>query len=175
MARRVDKKSRTRSAPKGADAAQAAELDVLVPERTIQVNGEKVTVNEIGFVDGLRLQAHVAPVVAAIVKAMQDADEAPTYGAIVAVFGQHWESTLELICTATGKDRAWLDRVPSPEGELLLMTFWTVNAGFFINRAMNEVAIQREQARLLAGQNSSPPSSPTATGPTTSADTPPAS
>lgn len=177
MARKVERnKKKDEPAPQGAGLDPVAEeLEILYPERTVPIGKEQVTVNEIGFGDGLRLHAHVKPVVDAIEATMRERDEAPAYQDLVAVFAAHWESTLELMAAATGRDKAWLCKLRAGEGDLLLMTFWGVNAGFFIQRAMNEIVIRREQARLSAGAKSSPPSSPTATGATTLDATPPAS
>lgn len=171
MARKVSRSTTPASAPQGADAADASELDTLFPERAVTIAGEPITVREISFGDGLRLHMHVAPLVAAIEETMRARNEAPSWTDMIAVFGRHWESTLELVAVSSGKDIAWLRGLRGADGDVLLMTFWTINASFFIQRAMNELLIRQEQARL-AGESSSPPSSRTDTGTRTSGGTP---
>lgn len=175
MARKLDRTREPASAPQGADAAEARELEILYPERMLSVGGREVTVREIGFAESLRLHAHVAPIVAAIDQLMHERNEAPGYSHMLGVFGAHWQSTLVLIGAATGLDADELQALGGAEGDTLLLTFWGVNASFFIGRAMNELAIRRETQRLLAGHDSTPPSSRTDTDPRTSDATPPAS
>lgn len=175
MATKVDKEAKQASAPSGADASAAAELDVLFPERTVPVGEELVTVNEITFAQSLRLHMHIAPIVKAIEEHVLASGQAPGYDAIVQVLGEQWNSTLTLIQETTGKPAIWFDGLTAIDGELLLLTFWNVNASFFYQRATNAVAVRRETTRLLAGASSSLPSVPTTTAPPTSAATPPAS
>lgn len=175
MARKTSKPAPQPSAPSGADASAAAELDVLFPERQVPIGSESILVGEISFPDSLRLQMHVAPIVKAIEEAVLSTGTPPGYDQIVNVLGSHWQSTLLLLQAATGKPAEWFDAIAAKDGELLLMTFWNVNASFFYQRAINAVAVAQETSRQLAGASSSPPSAPTDTAPPTAVATPPAS
>lgn len=174
MAKKIDKPA-AKPAPVSSEAAAAAELEVEFPERTITLAGESVTVTEIGFVAGLRLQRHVAPLVADIETLMLETQQAPEYDQVVSVLAGRLDATLALIAEATGKDGDWLAGLRGRDGDALLLTFWSVNAAFFIQRAVSSMAIRAETRRLSAGANSSPPSAPTATGAATSSVPPPAS
>lgn len=171
MAKKVDKKAKQASAPSGADASAAAELDVLYPSREVPIGAEVVLVDEINFEDSLRLSMHIAPIVKAIEEAVLATGSAPGYDQIVDVLGGHWKSTLVLLQAVTGKPPEWF-KFSAKDGELLLLTFWNVNASFFYQRAINAVAVAQEVKRLLAGENSSPPSGPTDTAQPTAAATP---
>ncbi|MGO1072562.1 DUF6631 family protein [Lysobacter sp. CA199] len=174
MAKKIEK-PQPQSAPEGADTAGVEELGVLYPERTLTIGNEKVVVNEIGFVQSLMLHDHVSPIVAAIEALMTASNEAPDFLQVTKVFATNRAATIELLMAATGKDAAWLNGLNAVQGHQLLLIFWGTNADFFIQSAMNELAIRREQARLSAGARSTQPSSPTDTGPTNSGGTPPAS
>lgn len=172
MARKVKPpRPASASAPSGADASDLDELDALFPERTIPVAGEQVTVGELGFAQGLRLAAVIAPIVQAIEEQMVEAERAPGYDGILGILGQHWSATLTLLQELTGKPADWFERLSAADGELLLLTFWNVNAGFFYQRAGNAAAVRRETRRLLDGASSTPPSAPTATATPNSAAT----
>ena len=180
MARKVEKPQPKASAPQGADATDAAELEILHPERTIKVGGKAITLNELTFGDSLRLHAQVAPIVAGIEQMMRDrGNDVPQYRDTLGVFAANLDATFALMAVSAGCDEAWLRSLGSADGDLVMLTFWTANAGFFIQRAANDIAIQAESERMLAnvlaGANSSQPSSPTATAAPTSPDTPPAS
>lgn len=165
MARKIDKPAASpapASAPSGADVS-VDELDALFPEWTIPVKGEQVTVNELGFAASLRLAMFVAPIVKAIEEHVLASNEVPGYDVIVGILGEHWNATLTLVQETTGRSAVWFDDLSATDGELLLMTFWNRNAGFFYQRATNAVAVKRETNRLLAGANSTQPSAPTDT------------
>lgn len=176
MARRISKEEVARSKVSPADEARAEaaataaeELEVLHPERIIEVKGEQVTVFEINFLASLRLQAHVNPIVKAIEAVLSASGALPGYDAVVATLGEHWQSTLALLQEVTRRPAEWFDDLSAQEGELLLLTFWSVNAPFFYQRVTTVTAVAREAARLLGGAKSSQPSAPTGT---TAAHTP---
>lgn len=174
MARKIDPRPQLASAPSGADASAADELDVLFPARTIPLQKGEVTVAEITLRQSLQHHLAVAPIIAAIETAMLESGQVPGYSDIVGILGQHWEATITLLAATTGMDADEVSALTAADGELLLLTFWNVNAGFFYQRATNAVAVRRELAKLSTGASSSPPSSTTDTPEQNSTDTPPA-
>lgn len=177
MAKKISREEATQSAQERAIAAEreqgsataAAELEVLFPERSINVGGNLVIVGEISFLASLRLQMHISPIVKAIEAKIGEAGALPGYDAIIGILGEHWEATLALLQEVTGRPGEWFGELSSRDGELLLLTFWSVNAPFFYQRATTATAVAREAARLLGGERSSQPSDLMGT---TAADTP---
>ncbi len=164
--------TRPQSAPEST-AGGGDDLDVLHPERVVQIGGRKLVVREYGGVEWLRLLPMTRPMVEAIA-AQLEACTTPTYDDALQVLSAHTDSLLPLVAQAADIDLSEFGAISPGEIELLLMTWWGVNGRFFIDRAANRVAVARAERRLvqLAGASSTPPSSPTATTSTVSADTP---
>ena len=157
-------------------------MEVLHPERFIELGGAKVMVREYGNVEWLRLLPVAEPLVAAIADMLASPDE-PTYEVVLTAIATHTDGLLPLILQAVDRDMAWLESLASDEVENLLMAWWGVNFRFFVQRAQNRQRVQRASAILKdqavaattaasAGAPSTPPSSPTATATATSAPTP---
>ena len=158
MARKISKAQAVGSKQNSQSAAAEAgvsDIEIMFPARTIVVNGEGVSIGEISFLASLRLQAHVSPIVKAIEAGITAGGILPGYDAIVGVLGAHWESTLVLLQEVTGRPGEWFEGLSAQDGELLLLTFWSVNAPFFYQRATTARAVAREAARLLGGEKSS--------------------
>lgn len=152
-----------------AAAPQTNELHILHPERELLLGGQQLTVREYGNVEWLRLLPAAEPLVASMAAALQ-ADAPPTYEDALQVIARHIDGLLPLIAQAVDRDTAWLDSLPPDDVELLLMTWWGVNAHFFMRRASTRVAVAQGErwalaAAAQAGAASTPPSSPQATGP----------
>lgn len=151
-------------------APETNELHILHPERDLVLGGERVIVREYGNVEWLRLLPAAEPLVASMAAALQ-ADTPPTYEDALQVIARHIDGLLPLIAQAVDRDAAWLDSLPAGDVELLLMTWWGVNAHFFVRRASTRVAVAQGERRALAaaaaqaGAASTPPSSPQAIGP----------
>lgn len=122
----------------GADPRPEAEreAEILFPEREVAVAGETVTVREFGFRQALRLSARAKP----LVEALHDA--LPTDGgeidmlALESAFAAHEDITAALMAEATGRPVEWIDALGDRDGRQLLLTFWSVNRHFFLNRMM---------------------------------------
>ncbi|MCO1815073.1 hypothetical protein FA451_32090, partial [Pseudomonas aeruginosa] len=69
----------------------------------------------------------------------------------------------ELLAISCGQSVDWVGALPADDGEALVLTWWTVNSGFFVRRLW--------RPRLLAMALASPPpgaeSSPTLSAPGT--------
>lgn len=147
MARKIIK-----PAAKAAAAAPENELDVLHPERHLVLGGRKVVVREYGHVEWMRLLPRSEPLVAAIADALE-AGRDPTYEEALAVLAEHIDALAPLVAQAADLDEAAHAALNPSEGELLVMTWWGVNGRFFVERAVNRVAVSRrerqERQRLL--------------------------
>lgn len=177
MAERITKAAAAPAPTAPAPEAEASDLAVLHPERELVLAGERIVVREYGNVEWLRLLPRAEPLVASIAAALAR-DAAPTYEQALAVIAEHIDALLPLIAQAADRPPEWIDTLAPDAVELLLMTWWGVNAHFFVARAINRLAVaQGEQRALaaLAGAPSTPPSSPPATAPATSAAIPRAS
>lgn len=145
MARKL---SPPRSRAAGAADAEPApddSLDALVPERALALrDGRRITVREYGHVEWLRLLPQARPLVDAIA-AMLEQQRAPTYEEALGAIAQHIDSLLPLVAQACDVDAELIERLPPDEGELLLMTWWGCNGRFFVARAVNRVAVARQE------------------------------
>ncbi len=178
MAEKISPASTSGPAVRQARTASRAErdLEILHPERDIEVGGINVTVREYGFVEGLKLRETAAPFMEALYRLAHSSGAAPSFGAVEEMLVEHSGSVLELIARAADVDRAFIDSLSDEDGYLLMQTWWLVNANFFIRRVINRLATDRA-FRLPAGVASTPRSSAQATDerPTTSDASPPAS
>lgn len=167
MARKV---SRNEVHPELAPRPGADDLDTLLPNRTLTLAGETVTVREYGFAEGLRLQRVAGPVVAALATSAVSGDDG--MGTVMDVLAEHGERVFDLVAQSIDKPNEFLHGLSDADGQLLLLTWWGVNGGFFVRRVQMKLAVQRAQTKPPAGATSSPSSSITGTGKATSADTP---
>lgn len=145
------------------------DLEILHPHQTIVIDGVKVEVREYGFVQGLRLRPLANPLIidltALLAKGTLPLED------VIDIIAAHDETVLQLIAESTGTDVDWLKRLNGADGDLLLLTWWVVNANFFIRSVQRRRADKLTAERLGDGGISTPPSSPTATTPPTSATT----
>lgn len=149
---------------KPATGKQDAEdsLAILHPERTVSIGGETITVREYGFVEGMRLAAHIQPIVDALADAIGLAKEI-TLGAIRTALGGHPDDVVALIAAASDRTPEWVRGLSDADGDTLLLTWYGVNSSFFIRRVVAALHVKRAMASALIGQTSTPPSSHTDT------------
>ncbi|WP_286806195.1 MULTISPECIES: DUF6631 family protein [unclassified Marinimicrobium] len=165
MAKRVDKKPAQDSAPDGAD-----DLAILHPEHTLTVGGEKVTVREYGFVEGLRLRPKYQPLLDALYDIMVG-ERAPELDAVEAVLAEQLDTTLDLIAVAADVDRSFIEDLSNEDGQRLMDAWWAVNSPFFLRSVFKRAAQERALSRH-AGATSTTASSSTGTTRTESGNTP---
>jgi hypothetical protein len=158
----------------------AEDLEILHPERTIHISGRKlevrpipiagrdIEVREYGFLAGLKIQSAVAPIVEALAELA--AEKRLELDGVLEIVGEHPEELTALLAAATDLKPAEIEVLPDDEGQLLLLTWWAVNSGFFVRRVAMRATARIARARP-AGPTSTPPSSPTTTTPNGSAST----
>ncbi|MDR2186859.1 MAG: hypothetical protein LBE62_02270 [Azonexus sp.] len=139
----------------GEQSSDLAVLAVLAPDGEITIGGEKITVKKLTFGDQIK-HAMALKWVSDALKTSFSED----VGCLIDALSDIGDALYELLEAATGKPRDWIEGLQGGEGEALLLTFWTVNADFFVRRL---VAYPALAARASAGAASSPPSSATAT------------
>jgi len=138
----------------------ADDLEILHPEREIEIAGRAVTVREYGGVEGMRIAGQLAPVVhdlASLGHADRNGDML-AYANLQVVFEKHIDAMLGLLARAcTPADatpaqrqacRAWIDSPEVGDDALqsLLVIWWAVNGPFFVRRV-----VQTLQMRAAVG------------------------
>ncbi|WP_394538753.1 hypothetical protein PRJ39_24880 [Lysobacter enzymogenes] len=132
----------------------ADELTILEPNRTLPIGGRSVIVREIGFFESLRLHAEIAALVADLVEQTDDGNV--DLGRLHRVCAAHPTATIALLAQACDQPAEWVQALPGAQGDLLLLTFWAVNADFFLQRVLAAVELRRA-APAATGPASSPP------------------
>jgi len=129
------------------------ELAVLQPGRTLPLGDRNVTVRELGFFESLRLHESVAALVGGLVTLTDDGNV--DLGKLHRVCALHPDATVELLAQASDQSVEWVHSLNAAHGDLLLMTFWAVNADFFLQRVLSALELQRQSAETN-GPESSP-------------------
>jgi len=109
-------------------------LNTCYPECDIHISGERVTVREFTFLEGLRAARMAHRLLADLAALFKEAGANPGFFALTGVFSEHEKELLGLVSIATGRDTEWLKGLPKSEEQQLLMAFWAVNWPFFVNR-----------------------------------------
>lgn len=144
MARKI----KPRTAP-----AEPDDLAVLQPNRTLPIGGCSVTVREIGFFESLRLHSDIAALVADLVDQTEDGNvdlERLHY-----VCARQPAATIALLAQACDQPAEWVQALSGAHGDLLLLTFWAVNADFFLQRVLAALELKRA-VPVTTGPASSP-------------------
>ena len=138
-------------------APEATDAEILFPEREIEINGEKVTVREFTFAQGLKA-AHLAqPIVHDLGEVIRETNiEELSYDAIDLIFSDHAEPFMQLLSIASGLDVESIEKLPEGDGQLLAMTFWEVNSGFFTRRIVRRMAETMRKENNTASASSQP-------------------
>ena len=132
MARKVNKPKSKRPAP--------SELDILQPYRTLPIGDREVTVRELGFFESLSLSPQVAALVGALVEKTGGADL--DLALLYSVCAAQPEATVALLARACDQPIEWVRSLTASQGDLLVVTFWAVNADFFLQRVLSARAMQ---------------------------------
>lgn len=134
---------------------QADELAILQPSRTLPLGDRTVTVRELGFFESLRLNEAIAALVGDLVRLTDDGSV--DLGRLHRVCALHPGATVELLAQASDQSVEWVHLLSAAHGDLLLLTFWAVNADFFLQRLLSALELQRQVPAEATGLASSPP------------------
>ncbi|ALN93807.1 hypothetical protein LG3211_4873 [Lysobacter gummosus] len=127
---------------------------MLQPNRVLPLGDRTVTVREIGFFESLRMHAQIAALVGDLVEQTDDGDI--DLGRLHGVCAQHPEATVELLAQASDQSVEFVHSLSAAHGDLLLLTFWAVNADFFLQRVIAALELRRADP-ATTGPVSSPP------------------
>ncbi len=119
------------------------DLEILHPERELEINGETVTVREFGFVEGARLGALAKPVIDELADLMNDPEGDIDLGALGEIMARHSDAMVQLMARAVDREPAWVESLSDADGQRLLLTFWQVNSDFFMRRLVMQ-AVSRQ-------------------------------
>lgn len=136
--------------PEGAD-----DLEILHPEREIEIGGRTVTVREYGGVEGMLLAAAAAPVVhnlAAITHADRNGDLL-AYLNLQAIFSKHVDAITGMVAQACDQPRAWVESLGDADLQSLLVTWWAVNGPFFVRRVVQTLQMKATLGELAGAKS----------------------
>ncbi len=156
----------------------ASDAEILFPDEFVTIEGEAVLVREFRYLEGLRAIALARPLLNSLAELLEGSEiDALALDGLIA---EHYTAWIELISISTAQPAAWIEGLSSREGQLLSMTFWRVNARFFMERLVFGGALARTMQQMVnpahsqksaSASSSTPSSSPaTAATPATSAD-----
>ncbi|WP_374439138.1 DUF6631 family protein [Pseudomonas panipatensis] len=157
MGRRV--KAPAKPAP--AAKAGADDLQVLHPNRSLEIEGKQITVREYGFVEGMGLRPVMQPLIDDLYT-ITKAGGVPEIEVVLGVLGKHQDLLVHLMSVAADVDESWIRSLPYRPGKHLLYVWWAVNGPFFVGEATDRLLQERyvAQVKALAGRTSTPASSP---------------
>lgn len=134
---------------------QTDELAILQPSRTLPLGDRSVRVRELGFFESLRLNESIAALVGDLVQLTDDGNV--DLGRLHRVCALHPDATVELLAQASDQSVGWVHSLNAAHGDLLLLTFWAVNADFFLQRLLSTLELQRQAQPETTGPASLPP------------------
>ncbi|MBB3231703.1 DUF6631 family protein [Halomonas stenophila] len=146
--------------------------EILFPDETLRIGGEKIRVREFRYAEGLRAIALGRPILAALREHLEADDIEPEV--LDGVIAEHSDAWLQLIAMSIGKDVAWVEQLADADGLSLSMAFWRVNSAFFMRRLVLGGGLAGGLKSLAANLSPSPRSSTPSSMPATDA-TPPTS
>ena len=117
-------------------AEKSNEAEILFSEQQLEIKGEKLTVREFSFIEGLRINQMVRPFIKSMRHVFTEEDKDSDFSSMSAAFSDHMDVLIELMSISTGKPVEWFSTLTDTEGQTLLMAFWSVNKAFFINRLL---------------------------------------
>lgn len=133
--------------------ADDASLEVLLPDRRLMVGERELIVRELRFEEQLHHNHLLVPIATALAALTQQTLEgADSINAVYDVLAANADALRELMALSCGQPQEWIAQLAPADGEALLLTWWTVNSGFFVRRLWRPRLIE-----LAAGQRGSVP------------------
>ncbi|MGI0451543.1 DUF6631 family protein [Pseudomonas aeruginosa] len=94
-----------------------------------------MTVRELSFSEQLRHNHLLAPLADALAAVPPEQLDGPeSINVIFDALARHADALRELLAISCGQSVDWVDALPADDGEALVLTWWTVNNGFFVRR-----------------------------------------
>lgn len=126
---------------------------IISPASQIVINGEEITINEIDYIQGLKMHHAIQPMLDDMAKVFTN--ENTDFTAMAGVFADHIDVVNKMIMITTGKDESLFKNLSDEDGQYLLMTFWMVNTGFFTRRIVGKAMHQMQSSQASATATSS--------------------
>jgi hypothetical protein len=138
MARKLDKDGQSPAAPKG--AAGANDLEVLRPDLEVQVGARILVMREYRFWEGLQLEQRHKAFFEDLYALFDRGRVAPGFDDVADLLAMHQDSAIAMVAQACTAEPEWVAGLDDRDGDKLMVTWWVVNANFFIRRVMRRAA-----------------------------------
>lgn len=125
-----------------AKKAEASDLEILHPDRTLKIAGKEITIREYGFVEGQRLLPIAEPFLSDLASAIAGSVP-PSYRQISALIGKHIDAVVRLAAVSAGVEPEWIESLEPDDGTGLLMVWWAVNGPFYLRSVVQSIVIER--------------------------------
>lgn len=136
MATKVDKSINSQE-----NTIEKSELEILFPDRQINIGGKNITVRELRFAEQLRWQSILNKIAESFDGV--DVENVNFFENALAILGFHAEELLEIVAFCCEQSKEWIESLPASQGEELLITWWTVNNSFFVRRLLRKGLIEK--------------------------------
>ncbi|HCL2876925.1 TPA: hypothetical protein N1953_001422 [Pseudomonas aeruginosa AC9A] len=163
MGRKVAKPRAPRDSSASGQEPGADDLEILHPDRTVEIHGRTVTMREYGFVEGLKLRATMQPFLDDLHAMVVNDRGLPPLDRIIDVLASHHSLVVQLIAQAADVELEWIEELPARPGKNLMFLWWIVNDPFFVGEVMDRISAERAELSSHAGPTPMPASSPEAT------------
>jgi len=131
------------------------DVAILFPERSTTIAGVPVTMREYRWVEGMRMQALIAPIIDKLA-VLAEQEKLMEAACLDAVFTDHADDLPLLIATACDQSVEWVETLNDVDGRNLRLLWWIVNIPFFVPRVSDRLLAR--QLAALDGPTSSPAS-----------------
>ena len=148
----------------------AGDLAIMLPDIPLTLAGRTVTVREPRFVQSMRIRARAHALMQDLTASIKGGEGLTDD--VLDVLAKHDVLVRELIVEVTeGADVGWIEGLSEPDGETLLLAWWTCCGPFFVRqiarRLGDGIRVQALMDQAFAGSMSSPPSPPSSTATST--------
>lgn len=136
-----------------------SDLEVLFPDQDLTIAGERLTVREFRYREGLQAAVIARPIIAGLRELVAAGTEIGT-AELDVLLADHDEAWLRLVAMSCDRPVEWVAGLPHREAMNLHIAFWGANNHFFTSRLLFAAALE-----AAASRSRSRKSSPTSSGP----------
>lgn len=122
----------------------ANELEILISTREITLSGKPVTVREYTLTDSLEHADDIEVMVQAFAERLAKSNAVELHE-VRQIIAQHRDCMTRLLAASSGLTAEQVGNLPASDGHELLMWWWLMNAGFFLNVARQQAQLQRQR------------------------------
>lgn len=132
------------------------DLDILLPDQTVTIDGQPVTVRELRFAETLRIGPVMAPIIDMLIDADIDGEEVMRPELFDAALCAHADAWISFIALACRRSPEWVETLSDTDGRLLQMAAVERNRSFFVQRLLLAVELRKRAAASSTGSTPSP-------------------